>query len=92
MHCCVFPFDGKCPDFIQLRRFSAETRMQMGEMRAFSGKSRLFPYAQGKTNLTADIAEKNGAEIVLFVVFGGGKPYISTANRRKQSADNLLKG
>ena len=43
--CSVFPFDGKCPDFIQLRRFSAETRMQMGEMRAFSGKSRHFPYA-----------------------------------------------
>ena len=48
----IFPFDEKCSDFAEVRRFSLEKRMQFREIWAFIGNSRPYPYASGKTNLT----------------------------------------
>ena len=48
----IFPFDEKCSDFAEVRRFSAEKRMQFREIWAFIGNSSPYPYASGKTNLT----------------------------------------
>jgi len=48
----IFPFDEKCSDFAEVRRFSLEKRMQFREIWAFIGNSRPYPRASGKTNLT----------------------------------------
>ena len=47
-----FPFDEKWSDFAEVRRFSAEKRMQFREIWAFIGNSRPYPHTSGKTNLT----------------------------------------
>ena len=49
--CTSFPFDEKCSDFAQVAPFFRRNRRQMSEIWAFIGKSRPYPYAQGKTNL-----------------------------------------
>ena len=51
----IFPFDEKCSDFSEVRRFSAEKRMQFREIWAFIGKSRPSPRASGKTNLMKSV-------------------------------------
>ena len=50
--CTDFSFDEKCSDFAEVRRFSAEKRMQFREIWAFIGNRRPYPHASGKTNLT----------------------------------------
>ena len=85
-----YPFDEKFSDFAVVRRFFAKKRMQYREIWKFIGNSTQYPYHSGVklTELslhTAPDCTGKGSEIAGFIVFGGGKLYDGTANRRKQS-------
>ena len=93
-----YPFDEKFSDFAVVRLFSAEKRMQYREIWKFIGNCAQYPYHSGVklTELslhTAPDCTGKGSKIAGFIVFGGGKLYDGTANRRKQSTKrNFLSG